>query len=40
MPRHDARGKQVLNVKALDEARAVCTVEGEQVAAIGGKRRR
>jgi topoisomerase-4 subunit A len=33
------KGKQVLNVKAPDEARAVCTVEGEQVAAIGENRK-
>ena len=33
------KGKQVLNVKAPDEARAVCTVEGEQVAAIGDNRK-
>jgi len=33
------KGKQVLNVKAPDEARAVATVEGEQVAAIGENRK-
>jgi len=33
------KGKQVLNVKAPDEARAVCVVEGEQVAAIGENRK-
>ena len=33
------KGKQVLNVKAPDEARAVATVEGEQVAAIGDNRK-
>jgi topoisomerase-4 subunit A len=33
------KGKQVLNVKAPDEARAVCVVEGEQVAAIGDNRK-
>jgi len=31
--------KQVLNVKAPDEARAVCVVDGEQVAAIGENRK-
>jgi topoisomerase-4 subunit A len=33
------KGKQVLNVKAPDEARAVCIVEGEQVATIGENRK-
>jgi topoisomerase IV subunit A len=33
------KGKQVLNVKAPDEARAVATVEGEQVASIGDNRK-
>jgi len=33
------KGKQVLNVKAPDEARAVCVVEGEQVATIGENRK-
>ena len=33
------KGKQVLNVKAPDEARAVCFVEGEQVASIGDNRK-
>jgi topoisomerase-4 subunit A len=33
------KGKTVLNVKAPDEARAVCIVEGEQVAAIGDNRK-
>jgi len=33
------KGKQVLNVKAPDEARAVCTVDGEQVAVIGDNRK-
>jgi topoisomerase-4 subunit A len=33
------KGKQVLNVKAPDEARAVAFVEGEQVAAIGENRK-
>jgi topoisomerase IV subunit A len=33
------KGKQVLNVKAPDEARAVCVVEGEQVASIGENRK-
>jgi topoisomerase-4 subunit A len=33
------KGKQVLNVKAPDEARAVCPVEGDQVAAIGENRK-
>jgi topoisomerase-4 subunit A len=33
------KGKQVLNVKAPDEARAVCAVEGEQVASIGENRK-
>ena len=33
------KGKQVLNVKAPDEARAVCVVDGEQVAAIGENRK-
>ena len=33
------KGKTVLNVKAPDEARAVATVEGEQVAAIGDNRK-
>jgi topoisomerase-4 subunit A len=33
------KGKQVLNVKAPDEARAVCLVEGEQVASIGDNRK-
>jgi len=33
------KGKQVLNVKSPDEARAVATVEGEQVAAIGENRK-
>jgi len=33
------KGKQVLNVKAPDEARAVCVVEGEQVASIGDNRK-
>jgi topoisomerase-4 subunit A len=33
------KGKTVLNVKAPDEARAVCVVEGEQVAVIGDNRK-
>ncbi|HKS62153.1 MAG TPA: DNA gyrase C-terminal beta-propeller domain-containing protein, partial [Xanthobacteraceae bacterium] len=33
------KGKQVLNVKAPDEARAVCVLAGEQVAAIGDNRK-
>ncbi len=33
------KGKQVLNVKAPDEARGVCVVEGEQVATIGENRK-
>ena len=33
------KGKQVLNVKAPDEARAVSVVDGEQVAAIGDNRK-
>src|SRR5436190_3502951 len=33
------KGKQVLNVKAPDEARAVCVLEGEQVATIGENRK-
>jgi topoisomerase-4 subunit A len=33
------KGKQVLNVKAPDEARAVTVVEGEQVASIGENRK-
>jgi topoisomerase-4 subunit A len=33
------KGKQVLNVKAPDEARAVVPVEGEQVASIGENRK-
>jgi len=33
------KGKTVLNVKAPDEARAVATVEGDQVAAIGDNRK-
>src|SRR6476620_2393883 len=33
------KGKQVINVKAPDEARAVCVVEGEQVATIGENRK-
>ena len=33
------KGKQVLNVKAPDEARAVAVVEGEQVASIGDNRK-
>ena len=33
------KGKQVLNVKAPDEARAVATIEGEQVASIGDNRK-
>jgi topoisomerase IV subunit A len=33
------KGKQVLNVKAPDEARAVCVVDGEQVAVIGDNRK-
>jgi topoisomerase-4 subunit A len=33
------KGKTVLNVKAPDEARAMCTVEGEQVATIGDNRK-
>ena len=33
------KGKQVLNVKAPDEARAVATLEGEQVATIGDNRK-
>jgi topoisomerase-4 subunit A len=33
------KGKQVLNVKAPDEARAVTVVEGEQVAVIGENRK-
>jgi topoisomerase-4 subunit A len=33
------KGKQVLNVKAPDEARAIAPVEGDQVAAIGENRK-
>jgi topoisomerase-4 subunit A len=33
------KGKTVLNVKAPDEARAVCVVEGDQVATIGENRK-
>jgi topoisomerase IV subunit A len=33
------KGKTVLNVKAPDEARTVCVVEGEQVATIGDNRK-
>jgi topoisomerase-4 subunit A len=33
------KGKQVLNVKAPDEARAVTPVQGEQVAVIGDNRK-
>jgi topoisomerase IV subunit A len=33
------KGKQVLNIKAPDEACAVCVVEGEQVAVIGDNRK-
>jgi topoisomerase-4 subunit A len=33
------KGKQVLNVKAPDEARAVCVVDGDQVAVIGDNRK-
>ena len=33
------KGKQILNVKAPDEARAVASVEGEQVASIGDNRK-
>jgi topoisomerase-4 subunit A len=33
------KGKQVLNVSMPDEARAVCVVEGEMVAAIGENRK-
>jgi topoisomerase-4 subunit A len=33
------KGKQVLNVKAPDEARALCVAEGEQVASIGENRK-
>ena len=33
------KGKQVLNVKAPDEARAIATVEGDLVAAIGENRK-
>jgi len=33
------KGKTVLNVRAPDEARAVCVVEGEQVATIGENRK-
>ena len=33
------KGKTVLNVKAPDEARAIATVEGEQVATIGDNRK-
>ena len=33
------KGKQVLNVKAPDEARAIATVEGELVASIGENRK-
>jgi topoisomerase-4 subunit A len=33
------KGKQVLNVKAPDEARAVAVLEGEQVASIGENRK-
>jgi topoisomerase IV subunit A len=33
------KGKTVLNVKAPDEGRAVCVVEGEQVAVIGDNRK-
>jgi topoisomerase IV subunit A len=33
------KGKTILNVKAPDEGRALCVVEGEQVAAIGDNRK-
>ncbi len=33
------KGKQVLNVKPPDEARAIAPVEGDQVAAIGDNRK-
>jgi topoisomerase-4 subunit A len=33
------KGKTILNVKAPDEARAVCVVEGDQVATIGDNRK-
>jgi len=33
------KGKQVLNVKAPDEARALALIEGEQVASIGENRK-
>src|SRR4051812_15804655 len=33
------KGKTVLNVKAPDEGRAICVVEGEQVAVIGDNRK-
>jgi topoisomerase-4 subunit A len=33
------KGKQVVNVKAPDEAQAIATVEGDQVAAIGQNRK-
>jgi len=33
------KGKTVLNVKAPDEARAIATVDGEQVATIGDNRK-
>jgi len=33
------KGKQVLNVKLPDEARAICVVEGDQVASIGENRK-
>jgi topoisomerase-4 subunit A len=33
------KGKTILNVKAPDEARAVCVVEGDQVASIGDNRK-
>jgi topoisomerase IV subunit A len=33
------KGKTILNVKAPDEGRALCVVEGEQVAVIGDNRK-
>jgi topoisomerase IV subunit A len=33
------KGKTVLNVKAPDEGRAICVIEGEQVAVIGDNRK-
>jgi len=33
------KGKQILNVKVPDEARAICVVEGDQVACIGENRK-